>query len=172
MKNTVILIGGPPASGKSSLAESISKELQILHIDIDEFVKNERLDPDGPDKWKLFFKKYLSYLENNESIIVSATFREEKTRHDFYKTAKLLKYNIHLIFLNAPSLILYKRYESRPAEKHFVNQDNGRDKLSNWMNKFSQQNNYDLGKEWTVYDSHLLDQETLKNIIIQNIKIQ
>ncbi len=67
MKPRLILIRGPPASGKTTLAKELAKKLggKIALLMVDEFrwIMTAHKNRDSKD-FKVSFKNYLSALEN------------------------------------------------------------------------------------------------------------
>lgn len=96
MKNKIILINGPIASGKTSVAKALSEKIEdSIFIDLDEEVKNIHgsLNWDNEDER---FKDWIdarhkvairciNELNNNKSVIISGPFYTFDELHYFVK---------------------------------------------------------------------------------------
>jgi predicted kinase len=87
----VLLIGGPPASGKSTLARKVLKKLKgnlvdVIDIDYQTTSRNTKY------RWRLFSHRFRSEIASGKSLIAVATFGLRKTRMKYRKlfdTAKI-----------------------------------------------------------------------------------
>lgn len=90
--NTVIMLTGYPASGKSSFARFLQKNRKDVDI-----VSNDEL---GPKKAETFYKKLLE--KQNNIIVVDNLNTTKKTRSSFMKLAKEYHYKIVGIHIITP----------------------------------------------------------------------
>ena len=118
---TVVVLYGPKAAGKTRLARRLSDELSVNHVDPDELVLNwtaQGLKPDPELGWlEPVLKKITSTLETSDTVSVEATgaWNSDWQLADILESAGI---NVLRIWLNAPEEILIERLRSRP-EKRF-----------------------------------------------------
>ena len=118
---TVVVLYGPKAVGKTKLARRLSAELSVNHLDPDELVLNwtsKGLKPDPELGWlEPVLDKIISLLGTSETVSVEATGAWES---DWQLADKLESTGINVlrIWLSAPEEILIERLRSR-REKRF-----------------------------------------------------
>tara|TARA_Y100001970_G_C14192907_1_gene836399 strand:+ start:818 stop:1390 length:573 start_codon:yes stop_codon:yes gene_type:complete len=123
----IIIVNGLPASGKTTLANKISKELKIPAIHKDQ-IKEDLFDslnlkPSrklsqelGLKAFKVMFERLDQSLSQNQSLILEANFKPE---FDNQKFKSILSKYPHLLFqINciADPKILFERFKSRSLE--------------------------------------------------------
>lgn len=172
-----ILIIGPSRSGKTSLAELISKELNYNIISLDTIIgslekynigiKHDGNDLEVTNKFKLFLKNYLNELSNNATYYRKNYFVVEGTHIDF-SLLPLDKYIVIGLINNATSLELYnnmKKYDTEDDWTYYLNDD----ELKSDASYFVKRNEY-LKNKFKEYNIKTFDvtnnrQEVFKEII-------
>lgn len=114
----VIFLMGLPGSGKTYLANLISKDGKIIHISSDRtrkvLKKNRHYQKE--DKQLVYdeMQKQLELaLQKNRNVIVDATFYLQKTRNDFFTIAKKYSKEICWILITADEETIKKRVSKK-----------------------------------------------------------
>jgi predicted kinase len=124
----IILVTGPPASGKTTLAERIARELRLPLIAKD-VIKETLFDAFGTRdrEWSiwlgratyaLIFRFLEVQLAAGRSVVVDATFGPEIANLEFETLKTRYPFSALQIFCFAPNEVLYERYTDRAAERH------------------------------------------------------
>ena len=124
----IILVTGPPASGKSTLAERIARELRLPLIAKD-VIKETLFDAFGSrdrewSKWlggatyPLIFRFLEVQLAAGRSVVVDATFGPEIANAEFERLKTRYPFRALQMYCFAPNEVLYERYADRAAERH------------------------------------------------------
>jgi len=143
----IIIVNGLPASGKTTLASKISKELEIPAIYKDQIKEDLfdslNLEPSrdlskklGLKAFKVMFENLDKKLSQNQSLILEANFKPEFDNQNFQNI--LCKYPHHLFQINciADPKILFERFKSRSLKKrHPVHCDS--QNLQEWEEFFN-----------------------------------
>jgi hypothetical protein len=129
----VWIICGIPASGKSTIAEKLSKALEIPKISSDVIRKTifSSLDKDlsglefetgiysrnATEKtYDTMLAKARKYIETGTSVVMDATFGSKKIRADFLCLATNTDSNIFFVECIAPDTVLKKRLSDRDSQ--------------------------------------------------------
>jgi predicted kinase len=121
-------VTGPPASGKSTLAERIARELSLPLIAKD-VIKETLFDAFGTRdrEWSiwlgqatypLIFRFLEVQLAAGRSVVVDATFGPEMANAEFEALNARHPFRALQIYCTAPNEVLYERYAARAAERH------------------------------------------------------
>ena len=131
MKNQkLIIVNGPPASGKTNMAEYISRELHIPMFHKDGFKEllsdtmrvvsmqgSRRFDDPS---FALLFYISKNLLSNKFSLIIEGNFRPGNDMDEFVKKIKEAGITIVEVFCKAEGELLIERYMKRVAERHAI----------------------------------------------------
>jgi predicted kinase len=124
----IILVTGPPASGKSTVAERIAHELRLPLIAKDA-IKETLFDAFGTRgrEWSvwlgratypLIFRFLEVQLAAGRSVVVDATFGHEVANGEFARLKTRYPFSALQIYCAAPNEVLYQRYAARATERH------------------------------------------------------
>lgn len=124
----IVFVTGPPASGKSTLAERIASELGVPLIAKDA-IKETLFDAFGAkdrdwSKWlgsatyPLMQHFLESQLRAHRPAVVEATFGQEIANGQFRELNRRLPFAALQIYCSAPPDVLYARYAARAADRH------------------------------------------------------
>ena len=142
----ILIVNGLPASGKTTLAKQISKDLEIPVIFKDQIKEDLfdslNLEPSrdlskklGLKAFRVMFEELDQKLSQNQSLILEANFKPEFDDQNFKNI--LCKYPHHLFQINciADPKILFERFKTRSLKKrHPVHCDS--ENLQEWENFF------------------------------------
>ena len=152
MSSHLIIVTGMPASGKTTLARGISKELSLPLIEKDS-IKEKLFDSLGwsDREWskKVSFATYdLMYyfmeqlLANNQSLVVESNFKPEFANKEIQKLSELYNFKVTQIVCSADRKVLYDRFLRRarsgnrhPGHVDAQNAEEWRDYFFNQENK-------------------------------------
>ena len=124
----IILVTGPPASGKSTIAERLASDLGLPLIAKDA-IKETLFDAFGTKdrEWSTWLGRatypliYLFLevqLAAGRPVIVDATFGPEVASGEFEKLKTRYAFSALQIYCFASNEVLYERYAARSAERH------------------------------------------------------
>ena len=176
--NKLIIITGDIAAGKSTLAASLSAELQIPFITKDSLKEiacdeigyatreeNRRLSVTATNDMIYFFNQCA--LVGND-LIVEANFRHDELAKLQVKSEEN-SYQVVLLVLTGEIDLLYQRFMDRLATRHIahrsLNLDYSIDKFSEYV--------YELRNEDLVFPPHYIDMSDLDEdeVVDQALKI-
>lgn len=137
LDKSIVVITGKLASGKSTLAKSLSMDLEIPCY-IKDIYKEQLVDQYGfanrEENRALSVKAVNIMLElaecdmkNNSSLILEANFRKDEIER-IYALANKYGYKISLFLLTGNDEILYKRFLLRVPTRHIAHLSQGFDK--------------------------------------------
>ena len=118
MESTLILIGGLPASGKTTLAEALALKLGAAHLNTDK--TRIALEFSGQYATAAKERIYEELLrqtkdelsDETEFIVVDATFIRESWREAFDSLARQYEAKVCWVFLSAEEKIIRQRMQS------------------------------------------------------------
>lgn len=127
-RTPIVVVTGPPASGKSTLSETIANKLELPLIAKDS-IKETLFDAFGTkdrewSQWlgqatypliQLFLE---TQLRARKPVVIEATFGQEIANGQFRELGERLPFNALQLYCNAPSDVLFARYASRADERH------------------------------------------------------
>ena len=102
----IIIMVGYPGSGKSTIADKISKEKEYIHIKGDDYKSDV----------KKMIKASLTYLEDGKSVIFDATNSSQKRRKLFIDLGVKYSHNIQCIHVDTPLALCIKRNKLRDIQ--------------------------------------------------------
>lgn len=117
MSSRVILIGGLPASGKTTLAEALAEQLDAVHLNSDKIrVMLEFSGQYASSEKERIYEELLRQAEEEladetETIVVDATFIRESWRADFDALARRSGAQIYWVFLVADEEVIRQRMQ-------------------------------------------------------------
>ncbi|HYE65263.1 MAG TPA: ATP-binding protein, partial [Pyrinomonadaceae bacterium] len=121
-KGKLIVFSGPPCSGKSTLAERLSRELKSAHLQMDEI--RTRLIPDSDHReehrriaYKAMHLAAELLLEHDRDVIVDATYRQRRHREELEQIAKRVESPLFLIQCVISQEVAALRFSQR-GERH------------------------------------------------------
>ena len=131
----LILLSGPPASGKTTLVKNIIKNGTI--ISPDNLIGYSKENPWTPQAakfaWKKSDKDLLEALNKKHDVIIfDATFVSVKRRRKYIKLCKDYNYKIGIIYCYASNNSLFERNKNREQFRKVPNHI-----VNNMINSFS-----------------------------------
>lgn len=164
--NRLIIITGDLAAGKSTLAASLSEELQIPFIIKDSLKEiacdeigysnreeNRRLSITATNDMIYFFKQCA--MVGND-LIMEANFRHQELV-DIQIIAEQYSYQVVLLVLTGDIDLLYQRFLDRLPTRHIahrsMNLENSIERFANYINE--------LRDEDLVFNPHFIDMSDL-----------
>lgn len=155
----LIVVCGLPGSGKSYFASHLAKELNAVHLKSDAVRKDLQMmgNYDETIKNQVYeemIKRAWYQVQNNETVILDATFNQAETREMVKAQAQALHEPLYFIYLKADDAIIYERVskerpdseadfrvyqklkaERDPFEEDHLELDSGRDTVNNMIAK-------------------------------------
>ena len=115
------MLVGIPASGKTTYARKLSKELNIPIVSSDE-MRNKHTDTKESDIWPLIFETCINNVLNNQDFIYDATNITPKVRNNFKDKIKEYSndFEIGTYYFDVDPKICYDRAVKRnnmPGER-------------------------------------------------------
>lgn len=128
MESTIVIVGGPPASGKTTLASRLAQEfsLPLIAKDAIKGVLFEVLSAGdrevseriGRTTFALMWHFVEVELAAGQSVIVEGNFLADQATPEFERLAGRFPTDVLQIHCRAPADVLYQRYEKRSAVRH------------------------------------------------------
>lgn len=113
-KPKILRFGGLPLAGKTTLAAKISSATGIRHLDIDAvrvelFGKNPVLEANSESKqlekaYEIMYQRAREILDDNQSLIVSATYRTRRSRAYIEQLANIHHASLYPVWLQLNDL--------------------------------------------------------------------
>jgi bifunctional polynucleotide phosphatase/kinase len=100
----IIILMGYPGSGKTTIANNIFEDYEIIHGDIYKTTSK-------------MLKVAETFIKNKKSIVFDSTNSSIKKRKEYIDFAKKHKYLIRCVHVNTSLDISYKRNKSRPEDQ-------------------------------------------------------
>lgn len=127
MKKTLILIAGPPATGKSYFIKCFGREIpnfKFVSPDIlkeklaDQYGYKNKREKDELEKivWKMYYDKLFAYMSRSKKIILSEYPFSYKQKEHLEKLCSTFKYQVITVRLYADFEVLWKRRIVRDLE--------------------------------------------------------
>ncbi|MFA5131458.1 MAG: AAA family ATPase [Patescibacteria group bacterium] len=173
MKKFILVINGPICSGKSTVSELLLKKIpNSFRISMDKikwFIGNYSKDKHRKVAYRLTLELARNALREGFSLIVDGSGRFDKNSNsDYKKLAKECKISYIEINIEAPIIILIKRFKERVARAKAVNSNiscTTVKKMKEFYNGYLEYKDNDL----ITLDSGLNSPEQISNIIIKLI---
>lgn len=160
-KGTIIIICGLPGSGKTTLANELTKERRAILLNADEWIigiiksksdieEIDRLrEPMEKMLWKLAEK--LALIGTN--VIIDNGFWIESQRKKCLNSARKIDVKIELHFLNANKDLIFNRLQKRNSDVPKNDFEIDMEKMERWVKIFetpaqSEKENFDYYKEY------------------------
>lgn len=109
----VIFITGLPGTGKTLLAKTLAERLNAIHISSDltrKEIKKKRYSEEAKSSvYKAMKERMKECIQNENNVILDATFSKGDIRSDFFATAESMISNVFIISLTADEDTLRKR---------------------------------------------------------------
>ena len=116
----LIVICGPPCTGKSTMGAELQRRLGSAHLDVDAL--RQQLLPDSDQRIEdrdIAYRKMHSFagqlLRLGKSVIVTATYNREMHRRELAAMLNTVHSRVALIQCRAPLETVISRFNSRPA---------------------------------------------------------
>ena len=145
-KPCLIIVNGPPASGKTTLARKLGQDLQFPVFHRDELKENlfdqlgwkdhELNKKMATTSYRLIFQILAQFLSSNQSLIVESNFDQKFDSPQFQKLLKNSNFRVVQVHCFAQPKILFDRFKKRAsADRHEGHNDLAR--LNEWKEKFN-----------------------------------
>lgn len=178
-KPTVLIVMGPIASGKSTLAKQLSQKLSLHYISSDKIRKEQAGQPlkkrtpaskrDGLYSLEMSRKTYgqllgtaIDHIKQHQSVILDATFSRQRYRSKLQAGLKPHEANIYFIEASAPARVLKKRLKKR-GQKNEVISDARLEDFEKLYQKYESPDEIDSNRLIRV-NTNSAPEETLKSI--------
>lgn len=175
----VLAVGGGMGSGKTTLATELTKRLHArrhpaTHIDIDDLARQHDPPLEGEDAYARLFTHLHNFHQRNETIVVSATFRDPSTRETISAISARLKLQFMGTFLHVPIEVARERAHRRCIDEptHLLHNNLIDEKIADWHARFASHTHDDLHREpWHTFTDVLSTRELIIRTL-QRIKVQ
>ena len=129
-RNLLIIVSGPPSSGKTTLARRVAKELGLplfARDDIKELLfdtlgwSNRQWSRKlGLASWKVFYHVLEELLKVNQSFVVESNFRKELASKELLALQDEYRFETVQVLCRADSEVLLERFKQRAesGERH------------------------------------------------------
>jgi predicted kinase len=128
MDTRIVIVTGPPASGKSTLASRLAADLSLPAITKDgikETLLNQSGSVDveeskqlGRGAWAVLWHVLEAELAARRSVLVEGNFSAEHADEHLARLAERFAFTTLQIYCFAPVDVLHERYEARIGERH------------------------------------------------------
>lgn len=143
-KPCLIIVNGPPASGKTTLARQLGRDLQFPVFHRDELKENlfDNFGWGTPEieqkmkiaSYKLLYQIFRQFLSSNQSLIIESNFNQQFDSPQFQKLLKNSTFRVIQIHCTAKPKILFARFKKRAqTDRHPGHQD--LNILDDWQKK-------------------------------------
>jgi predicted kinase len=129
----IVIVGGPPASGKTKLASRLAEDLSLPLISkdgikealFDAFGTRDRTWSQqlGRGAFAVIYHLLEAELAAGRSTLVEGNFRADDRSREFERLAKRFEFAPLQIHCRAPVDVLYARYQRRVADRHVGHAD-------------------------------------------------
>ena len=115
MKNVLVLVCGLPGSGKSFFSKKLCDKIHATYINSDLLrkelfpAKRTYSEEEKQVVYDTLLTRTESYLENNQTVIIDATFYKNNLRIPFYKIAAMLQCSCVIFYLEANEILTKER---------------------------------------------------------------
>lgn len=133
-KPCLIIVNGHPASGKTTLAKKLAKDLQFPVFHRDELKENlfDQIGWEDPElkqklaltSYKLLYQILQQFTASNQSLIIESNFNHQFDTPHFQKILAKTNFRVIQIHCEAKPKILYERFQARAKkDRHAGHQD-------------------------------------------------
>jgi predicted kinase len=173
MKKFILIINGPICSGKSTVSELLLKKVpNLFRISLDKIkwlIGSYSKDKHRKIAYRLTLELARNALEEGFSLIIDGCGRFDKnSNNDYKKLANEYKISYIEINIEAPIIILVKRFKARVARAKLVKSNiscTTVKKMKEFYNGYLQYKNNNL----ITFDSSLSSPEQIRDSIIKLI---
>jgi len=121
-ESTLYIMCGLPFSGKTTLAQSLATECDLVHLDLDVIAREKSLLPEegiDDEEWGHIFREVYqqaaALLASGQSVIVDAVNFDKAGRNRFRMIAQQSGSSVYVIYVNLPIQQIEQRRQTNKA---------------------------------------------------------
>jgi len=142
-KNALIILVGPPASGKSTWGKEFAREMNMVYVSTDEIRaeigKGEGDQSVSAGAFSLAKQRITQALSQGKHAMIDATSVNHKSRKDWINIGKDNNAYIIAVAFEVPTTELYRRDEARPRKV-------GKEIIDRFVGKYQRPSNTEVDK--------------------------
>lgn len=113
-RNLIVMVAGLPGSGKSFFAKRLASEIEALYLSSDELrkqigLRGRYLVGDKLTVYEELCKRACLSIQDQQSVIMDATFYLQSVREKVYDLAEKLSCNLIMIYVHADEKLIKDR---------------------------------------------------------------
>jgi predicted kinase len=122
-ESTLYIMCGLPFSGKTTLAQSLATQCDLVHLDVDAFARERSLLPEegiNDEQWGHIFRQVYeqvaTLLASGQSVVVDAVNFDKAGRNRFRMLAQRSGSSVYVIYVNLPIAEIERRRQANQAK--------------------------------------------------------